>query len=123
MKTVGLLMVAVLGLAACGGGDRMKRNYGGAVISRAPTVSFASGPISRACLSSGRSAANARLCGCIQGVANRDLSSSDQRTAVKFFSDPHHAQEVRQSDNPGNEAFWKRYKAFAARAEQTCQGL
>lgn len=133
MKTVGLLMVAVLALSACGGGDRMKRSYGGGSygspktygvsITRAPAVSFASGPISQACLKAGRKAANRRLCGCVQGVANRDLSGSDQRKAAGFFSDPHQAQVVRQSDNPGNEAFWKRYKAFAARAEQTCQGL
>lgn len=122
MKTAGVLIVAVLALSACGGGERMSRNYGGAV-SRAPSVSFASGPISKACLKSGRKAANARLCGCIQGVANRDLSSSDQRRAVKFFADPHEAQVVRQSDNPGNEAFWQRYKAFAGRAEQVCSGL
>ncbi|WP_136439385.1 arginine transporter [Pacificoceanicola onchidii] len=123
MKTVGVMMVAVLALSACGGGDRNKRNYGGATISRAASVSFASGPISQACLKAGRKAANRRLCGCIQGVANRDLSSSDQRKAVPFFADPHKAQVTRQSDNPSNEAFWKRYKAFAARAEQTCKGL
>ncbi|WGW05588.1 arginine transporter [Tropicibacter oceani] len=123
MKTAGLMLVAVLAVAACGGGDRNKRNYGGGTVTRAASVNFATGPVSRACLTSGRKAANSRLCGCIQGVANRDLSSNDQRKAAKFFSDPHQAQETRQSDNPSNEAFWKRYKAFAARAEASCTGL
>ncbi|WP_425102462.1 arginine transporter [Tropicibacter sp. S64] len=122
MKAAGMLMVAVLALSACGGGDRNRASYGGTV-TRSAQMSFAMGPISKACLKAGRKGANAQLCGCIQGVANRDLSSSDQRTAVKFFTDPHQAQVIRQSDNPGHEAFWQRYKAFAARAEQTCQGL
>lgn len=116
-------MLAALALAACGGGDRNKRSYGGGDVSRAYTASFANGPISKACLNSGRKAASGRLCGCVQSVANRDLSSGDQRRAAKFFADPHMAQETRQSDNPSHEAFWKRYKLFAQRAERTCTGL
>jgi len=42
---------------------------------------------------------------------------------VTFFADPHRAQEVRQSDNPRDEAFWQRYKAFASRAENICRGV
>jgi len=56
-------------------------------------------------------------------VADRDLSRADQRLAVTFFADPHRAQEVRQSDNPRDEAFWQRYKAFASRAENICRGV
>ena len=109
-------------LAACGGGSnggRVERVYGGAGL----TPAFASGPMARACLSGGRKAANSQLCGCVQAVANGGLSPRDQAMAAGFFADPHEAQVIRQSDNPGHEAFWKRYKAFAARAEQTCRGL
>lgn len=115
--TAALIAVAFT-VSACGGGGgkRSDRNYSGG------GASFASGPISKACLQAGRKAANRQLCGCIQGVANRDLSGADQKLAVSFFSDPHRAQEIRQSDNARNEAFWKRYKAFAARAEKTCKG-
>jgi hypothetical protein len=118
MKPAAFPLLAILALAACGGGnsERATRYYGG------PAVSFASGPISSGCLTSGRQAANRQLCGCIQGVANQSLSGSDQRMAASFFADPHRAQEIRQSDNPRHEDFWKRYRAFADRAEQTCQG-
>lgn len=144
MRT-GLLLAAVMVVSACaGGGDRNRALYsnppsGGAIsqpvyvtprrgpyqgeqVSRA-AYSFAAGPISSACIGAGRKAANRRLCGCVQSVANRTLTHSDQRLATTFFSNPHQAQVVRQSDNPRNEAFWKRYKAFAGTAEKTCKGL
>ncbi len=118
MTRLGVALAAVVLVAACGGGSsRVDRAVGGA----SPTI--ASGPISEACQRAGRKAANRRLCGCVQAVANRDLSSSDQLLSAEFFSEPHQAQEIRQSDNPRHEAFWKRYTAFAARAEQTCRGL
>lgn len=116
MKTAGFLLIGVMVVSACGGGDRVARNYGGA------RVDFASGPISSACLRGGRKAANRQLCGCIQSVADRDLSTGDQRLAASFFRDPHKAQEIRQSDSASHEAFWKRYKAFAARSETICRG-
>ncbi|ASP23126.1 arginine transporter [Antarctobacter heliothermus] len=111
-----VILAACLGLVACGGGNSSKRSYGAA-----PQVRVSSGPISDACLRAGRSGATRQRCGCIQSVANSDLTSSDQRLAATFFADPHRAQETRQSDNPRNEAFWKRYKAFAARAESACR--
>ncbi|MDU8912784.1 hypothetical protein [Aestuariicoccus sp. MJ-SS9] len=119
MKAVLLAMSALLLLGACGGGgkNRVERFYGGA------SVQFASGPIQKACVRSDRRAANGRLCGCIQSVANRQLSSADQRLAVKFFQDPHQAQEIRQSDRASHEAFWQRYKSFVARAEGICSGV
>ncbi|MGH1415448.1 MAG: arginine transporter [Pelagimonas sp.] len=118
MRNAALLLVMVGALAACGGGkkERVSRYYGGA------SSTFATGPVSKACLQANRKAANRRLCGCIQGVANASLSSSDQKMAVSFFKDPHRAQEIRQSDNSRNEAFWKRYKAFLARSEKSCSG-
>lgn len=119
IRNSALFVVMVLALAACGGGkkERVSRYQGGA------NVSFASGPVSKACLRSDRKAANSRLCGCIQSVANRSLSTADQKMAVSFFESPHRAQEIRQSDNTRNEAFWMRYKAFAAQADRVCTGF
>ncbi|MDJ0630863.1 MAG: hypothetical protein QNJ44_21580 [Rhodobacter sp.] len=78
------------------------------------------GMIERACMKSDRKAANRSLCGCIQDVADMTLSRSDQRLAVKFFKDPHMAQEIRQSDHASHEVFWKRYKEFGATAKNYC---
>lgn len=82
--------------------------------------SASAGPIERACLSSDRKGADRRVCGCIQQVADRWLSGSDQRLAARFFADPHQAQEIRQSDNPQHEAFWQRYLSFGSSASSTC---
>ena len=78
------------------------------------------GVIERACLNSDRPAANRSLCGCIQGVADATLTRAEQRRAAKFFSDPHMAQVVRQSDAASDEVFWQRYKAFGATASNYC---
>ena len=102
----------VLAVAGCGGG-------GGGGVSRG---AVGSGIIARACLSSDRAAATPSLCGCIQQVANQTLSGADQSRASRFFSDPHEAQETRQKDGRASEAFWLRYKNFAATAEQACGG-
>lgn len=121
------MILALAALAACGGGDRNARYYGtsGATLRTAPVIDTfqTSGPIYAACLRSGRKAANTRLCGCVQGVASGTLSRGEQQKAASFYADPHRAQEVRQSDNPANEAFWQRYKGYAAQAEQICRGL
>lgn len=78
------------------------------------------GPIEKACLKSPRDAASSSLCGCIQDAADLVLSSKDQSLAAKFFSDPHKAQEIRQSDRRSHETFWERYKAFGETAEAYC---
>ncbi|MEM1077773.1 MAG: hypothetical protein AAGI09_04520 [Pseudomonadota bacterium] len=78
------------------------------------------GSIERACMSSGRRAANGALCGCIQNIANMTLSGSDQRKAAKFFAEPHRAQEIRQSDRASDEKFWDRYREFGAVAQNAC---
>ena len=78
------------------------------------------GVIERACMKSDRPAANRSLCGCIQGVADATLTRGEQRRAAKFFSDPHMAQVVRQSDAASDEVFWQRYKAFGATASNYC---
>lgn len=79
------------------------------------------GPIDSACVSSDRARGNSPLCGCIQQVANQTLSRSDQRRAAAFFRDPHQAQVVRMSKSDSDNAFWARYKKFAATAEAYCR--
>ncbi|MEM9854969.1 MAG: arginine transporter [Pseudomonadota bacterium] len=106
-----LFGLIIITLAACGGRA-----------ARAPTgIQFASGPISEACLAAGRKAATRQLCQCVQAVANQDLSRSEQTRAAGFFADPQRAQDTRQSDAPGADAFWDRYRAFADRAERVCR--
>lgn len=97
------LLPVLLILAACGGGSGR-----------------ATGPISEACLAADRAAANRALCSCVQQAASRSLSRSEQRRAARFFGDPDRAQETRTSDNPGTEAFWRRYRDFVETAEASC---
>ncbi|PRY93721.1 hypothetical protein BCF33_2605 [Hasllibacter halocynthiae] len=110
------LAIGVLGtlvLAGCGGSRTD-------VSTRGPYVASATGPISRACLVGGRDRANPVLCGCIQAVADVRLSGREQRRGARFFSDPHSAQETRQSDRPRDEAFWDEWTGFADAAARTC---
>lgn len=86
-----------------------------------PTAAMAaSGEIERACRQSNRTAATPQLCRCIQQVANDSLSRSERRKVARFFSDPHQAQQVRQSDRRSDAQLWQRYKAFGQRAQQSC---
>ncbi len=112
-RTAGLMMLGAAALAGCGGGA--------GVATRSAVIPIASGPIASACMSSGRRSASRTRCGCVQAAANRSLSGGDQRRGAAFFADPHRAQETRQSDRPGDEAFWTRWKAFSASAERLCQ--
>lgn len=91
-------------------------------ISAFPTPAEA-GPLNRACLKSDRSAANRRLCRCMQKVANRELRHRDQRIVASFFKDPHKAQELRQSDRRAHEQFWTRYKTFSSTFASACSDL
>lgn len=85
------------------------------------TAPFAmAGPIDSACARSDRGARAGSLCGCIQQVANMTLSTADQRRAASFFRDPDQAQQVRMSKRDADNAFWGRYKNFAATAEAYC---
>ncbi|MEM5467611.1 arginine transporter [Celeribacter marinus] len=111
IKTI-LLLSCVALVASCGSR--------GANRSSSVARAFATGPIYSACMAADRKAATSSTCGCVQAVANQKLSGSDQSKAVAFFKDPHKSQETRQSDNPFNEAFWKRYKAFGSSAQATC---
>jgi hypothetical protein len=79
-------------------------------------------PIRSACMKSDRKAANARVCGCLQQVADMTLRSADQKRAAKFFTDPDKAQEVRMSTSDRDNEFWDRYKNFGETAEAYCAG-
>lgn len=117
MKRLCVVLIATLGLAACGGGSRSASNgY------TAPAALFATGPIQQACQRAGRKAASRARCGCVQAVANRELSARDQRRGASYFSNQHALQVVRQSDNPGDERFWKLWKAYGQRATSLCRG-
>ena len=82
---------------------------------------MAFGPINSACMASERKARSRSLCGCIQAVADQTLSSSQQRRAVSFYENPQKAQNIRQSDRAGDEAFWEAYTAYGQKAEQICR--
>ncbi|MGI3183692.1 arginine transporter [Nioella aestuarii] len=77
-------------------------------------------PVERACMSSGRTAANPSLCACIGSAARITLNFGEQRRAARLFDDPDEAEELRMSDNSRDEAFWDRYRAFGDTAEQMC---
>ena len=79
------------------------------------------GEIGKACLASDRSAANPRLCNCVQAAANRHLNGRDQELAATFFANPDIAQEIRARDDRASEAFWQRYKDFSETAERSCR--
>ncbi|KIT15596.1 hypothetical protein [Jannaschia aquimarina] len=112
-----LAIGAVLAVSACGGGR--SNDVTMSTISRA----YSAGPLQNACLASDRRAANRALCGCVQAAANATLSRSEQVRAVRFFEDPHHAQEVRQSDRASDEVYWQRYKQFVSAAERSCRAI
>ncbi len=116
MKNI-IVVGLVLALSGCGGGGQFNESRGG-TSSRA--LPIAHGPISRACLNSDRKARSRQLCGCIQAVADRNLNGLEQRRAVKFYADPHLAQQTRQSDRRLDEKFWKVYKAYSDEAAQRC---
>jgi hypothetical protein len=124
MMRIGVALVAVLGLAACGGGSRYSSSkatgYGGGYSPAPVVVPFASGPIQKACLADGRKEASRTRCGCVQAVADQSLSAADQRRGAKMFRDPHQLQEIRQSDNANNERFWKAWKEFGQNAAAIC---
>lgn len=88
-----------------------------AVVLTAPLA--IAGPVDSACMRSDRNTSR-QLCGCIQRAADMTLSRADQRRAAKFFTDADQAQKVRMSKSDADNAFWTRYKNFAATAEAYC---
>jgi hypothetical protein len=115
MRQAIILGLTIL-LAGCGGGG--ERYRGG--MGPSGGVPMASGPISQACLASDRKARSRTLCGCIQAAANQTLTPSQQRRAVAFYVNPQLAQDIRQSDNAGDERFWTAYRTYGERAERLC---
>jgi hypothetical protein len=81
----------------------------------------AAGPIETACNRSDRQAATRAMCRCIDDVAGRMLTRSEQRRAARFFRNPDEAQRVRASRDPGDSEFWRRYRAYGEAAEATCR--
>lgn len=77
--------------------------------------------IQQACIRSERVGNNARVCTCIQRIADQLLTARDQRLAARFFKDPHLAQETRTSDRPDDKRFWALYRQFGDLAEQSCR--
>ena len=71
-------------------------------------------------MASDRRASNYSLCGCIQQVADRTLTGSDQRLAAKIMRKPQMAQDIKMSKTRTNNVFWERYKVFGAAASQNC---
>lgn len=85
-------------------------------------VSASAGPIENACLRLDRAQATRAMCRCVDSVAQRTLTRSEQRRAATFFRDPQLAQDVRMSRNARDTEFWARYRAFGDAAEQVCAG-
>jgi hypothetical protein len=71
-------------------------------------------------LTSPRKARSGALCGCIQAAAARTLSSKDQTLASSFYTDPHRAQSIRQSNRATDEVFWKKYRNYSETAQALC---
>lgn len=84
-----------------------------------PAIASA-GPVESACLRSDRAQATRALCRCVDAVAQRTLTRSEQRRAASFFRDPQLAQDVRMSKSDRDNAFWARYRAFGEAAERSC---
>jgi hypothetical protein len=121
VRLITALSVVAL-VAACGGSRYSSNNAAGArSIPRLASAQFASGPIATACQSAGRKQASRSRCGCVQAVANRSLSRTEQIRGASFFKDPQKAQDTRQSDNAANERFWKKWKAYGADAASLCK--
>lgn len=106
-----VILSALVVLTACGGGrDRLSTG----------STAGATGPVSRACLAADRSAASTSLCGCVQRVANAELSRSDRSRLVRFFDDPEFAHSIRISDTDANDDFWRRYQDYVSKARAQC---
>lgn len=138
MKQV-ILLVLITALAGCGGVHKARKDAKRVPIPMASSPSkpittgvsnipaaapiqlpFANGPINKACMASDRKARSRSLCGCIQAVADKTLSNAQQSMAVSFYSDPHKAQVIRQSDRPAHEKFWEDYRNYGDTAQRIC---
>lgn len=118
MFRITIAITALAGLAACGASNSTPIPRGG--FAPSPFL-FAKGPLQQACQADGRKAASQARCGCVQAVADRSLSSADQRRGASLWQDPGRLQEIRQSDAAGNERFWQEWKGFAGEAARLCE--
>jgi len=115
MKRAFFLGVIAIALAGCGGTPRGRVD--------APAVrntQIAYGPISKACMASGREGSSEQLCGCIQSAANQTLTHWQQSRAAAFYDNPGLAQQIRTSDGPTDVTFWDAYAAYGKKAEKQC---
>ncbi len=121
MIRLSVALGALLALAACGGGNRLATSNQ----FNNPVVQFATGPIQKACQAQGRKQASRARCGCVQAVADRELSASDQRRGARYFRDPHKLQQVRQNQdgNASNRRFWAAWKSYGQKAARVCSGV
>lgn len=87
-----------------------------------PAVTFATGPIHDACRAAGRRGATRERCGCVQWVADRELTHRQQQRGARYFTDQQQLQEVRQSDDRSNSDFWQAWSRFGSRAGGLCRG-
>ncbi len=87
----------------------------------APAVRFATGPIYSACLGAGRAGATETRCGCVQWVADRQLTAGQQRRGAGYFNDQQDLQEARQSGNSSDSEFWTAWRKFGASAGDLCR--
>ena len=89
----------------------------------APRAGFARGQIYTACQTSGRKAASRARCGCVQWVADQELTAAQQRRGAGYFLDQHALQEVRQSSESkrSNKVFWAAWKAYGEQAARLCK--
>ncbi|EBA05460.1 hypothetical protein RB2150_15261 [Rhodobacteraceae bacterium HTCC2150] len=74
--------------------------------------------IKKDCLKAGRGTLS--QCSCIQSVANRTLSNSQQRKGATFFKDPQKAQDTRQSSRSADNKMWDAWKKFGNVAAEQC---
>ena len=109
-------ILALTTLTACGGGGYKSAPSA----ARSAPKTFATGPISKACMASDRKARSRQLCGCVQAVANLSLSNRDQAIAASFYRDPQKSQDMRQSDNPNHERSWLKYKEYGQTSKELC---
>lgn len=132
MIRLAVLLTLIAGLSACAGGTQyssqraIPRSYyavtPGAKPVQVEQIRFAAGPIYSACRNAGRKSASRERCGCVQWVADRELSNSQQRRGAGYFQNQGKLQEIRQSDAPANETFWKAWKAYGQKAQAQCRG-
>lgn len=87
---------------------------------RKTTRGATKGPIYSACRQSGRKAATSGRCACVQSVANKELTASQQRRGAGYFRNKQKLQDARQSDRASDAAFWKAWKAYGKSAGRQC---